>query len=274
MGHLRRRIPQRLSQRFVWGGVLFVLVALGGMTLGLWQASHPRSGGERPLEHLGDFGTVPEFVLTERSERRVTRNELLGLVWVTNFFYTTCPDTCPLQSARLARLQRDFADDRDVRLVSISVDPEHDTPEVLRDYAQRFGADPARWLFLTGDKAHIHRLAQEGFRLSVVDPGAAPSQALQAPPVGAPSGPQSQLRSWDRHAHRLALWPLKALLPRVLELRLAWAHSGAEHMPLLHSSRFVLVDRQARIRGYYHSDEEAAWQRLHRDVRTVLREKS
>jgi cytochrome oxidase Cu insertion factor (SCO1/SenC/PrrC family) len=270
----QHRMPRHLSQRFVWGGVLFVLVALGGMTLGLWQASRPRAGGERPLEQLGNFGTVPEFALTERHGRQVTRNDLLDLVWVTNFFYTSCPDTCPLQSARLARLQRDFANDRDVRLVSISVDPEHDTPAVLQDYAQRFGADPARWLFLTGDKAAIYRLAQEGFRLSVVDPGVAPPQAPPASSVGAPSGSQSQLQWRDRQAYRLTPWPLTAVLQWVLGLRLAWAHTGAEHTPLLHSSRFVLVDRQARLRGYYHSDEEAALQRLRRDIRTVLREKS
>jgi cytochrome oxidase Cu insertion factor (SCO1/SenC/PrrC family) len=214
---------------------------------------------------------VPEFVLTERSERRVTRNELLGLVWVANFFYTSCPDICPLQSAKMARLQHDFADDRDVRLVSISVDPEHDTPAVLQGYAQRFDADPKRWLFLTGDKAAIYRLAQEGFRLSVVDPGAAVPQAPPTPSAGAPLGSQSQLGSREWHASRLTLWPFRAL-QQVLGPRLVWAHTGAGHTPLLHSSRFVLVDRQARIRGYYHSDEEAALQRLHRDVRTVLRE--
>ena len=273
MREQRSSLAQRSYWPLIWGGVLLVLVALGGITLGLWQASRPRSGGERPLEQLGNFGTVPDFALTERSERRVTRNELLGLVWVANFFYASCPDTCPLQSAKLARLQRDFADDRDVRFVSISVDPEHDTPAVLQGYAQRFGADPARWLFLTGDKTAIYRLAQEGFRLSVVDPGAAAPQAPHAPPGGAPSGSQSQLRSRDRHADKLTLWPPQALLQRVLGPHLVWAHSGAEHTPLLHSSRFVLVDRQARIRGYYHSDEEAALQRLRRDVRTVLREK-
>jgi cytochrome oxidase Cu insertion factor (SCO1/SenC/PrrC family) len=242
------------------------------MTVKLRQAPRPRVGDESPLEHLGNFGTVPEFDLIERSGQRVTRNDLLGLVWVVNFFYTSCPDTCPLQSATLARLQRDFADDRDVRLVSISVDPEHDTPAVLQDYAQRFGADPERWLFLTGDKAAIYRLAQEGFHLSAVDPGAAQPQVPEAAPPQEPSGPQSQLRSSSRAAHSLTLWPFRALLHWLFVPRLAWAHAGTEHKTLLHSSRFVLVDRRARIRGYYHSDEEAALRRLRRDVRTVLRE--
>jgi cytochrome oxidase Cu insertion factor (SCO1/SenC/PrrC family) len=259
-------------QPFVWSAVLLVLAVLAGMTLRRWQAAQPRAGGERPLEGLGNFGTVPEFALTERSGRRVTRADLQGLVWVANFFYTTCPDTCPLQSAKMARLQQDLADDRAIRLVSISVEPEHDTPEVLQDYAQRFGADPERWLFLTGDKTAIYRLAQEGFRLSVVDPGTVPSQAPEAPPQGAPSGSRSALRSSSREARRLSPRPFGTPGQWVFGPRLASAHGGVEHTTVLHSSRFVLVDRQARIRGYYHSDEEAALQRLRRDVRTVLRE--
>jgi cytochrome oxidase Cu insertion factor (SCO1/SenC/PrrC family) len=170
----------------------------------------------------------------------------------------------------MARLQQDVADDRDVRLVSISVDPEHDTPDVLRDYAQRFGAHPERWLFLTGDKAAIYRLAQEGFHLSAVDPGAVPPPAPEATPP--PSGSQSQLRSPSRVAHRLTLWSFRTLGYWVFVPRLAWAQAGTEHKTLLHSARFAVVDRQARIRGYYHHDEEAALRRLRRDVRTVLRE--
>ena len=172
---------RRADRRRVRGTILLVLVAMGGVTLWYWQEQRPHAGGDRPLERLGHFGTVPDFALIERSERHVTRASLEGLVWVTNFFYTNCPDVCPLQSARMARLQRDFADQRDVRPVSISVDPEHDTPEILREYAQRFGADPERWLFLTGDKAAIHRLAQDGFHLSVGDPAAAQPQSPKAP---------------------------------------------------------------------------------------------
>jgi len=234
-----------------------------------WYGLGPRAGGDAsPLERLGNFGTVPDFALMERSERRITRTDLLGLLWVVNFFYTDCPDTCPLQSARMARLQHDFSAERDVRLVSISVDPAHDTPAVLRDYAQRFGADAERWLFLTGDRATIYRLAQQGFHLSVVDPGAAP------PPPGEQSGARPHLLSRDREArHRLSPPPLAPLLRWVFVPRLAWAHAGTAPTMLLHSSRFVLVDRQARLRGYYHSDEDAAMRRLRRDVRTVLRER-
>jgi cytochrome oxidase Cu insertion factor (SCO1/SenC/PrrC family) len=213
---------------------------------------------------MGNFGAVPAFSLIERSERQVTRDDLLGRVWVVNFFYATCPDTCPPQSANMARLQQDFADTHDLWLVSISVDPKHDTPDVLRAYAQRFGADSERWLFLTGDKMAIYRLAQDGFHLSVVDPAAAPSRIPQTPSQGVPSGVRRERQS----SLREMLWHW-GVVPRQ-----AWAHAGIEHTTMLHSSRFVLVDRLARMRGYYHSAEAAALQRLRRDIGTLLREKT
>jgi cytochrome oxidase Cu insertion factor (SCO1/SenC/PrrC family) len=265
----------RSSPRYLRGLILFILVGLGGGSLWYGQGRVPRVGGDRPLDQLGNFGVVPEFTLTERSERRVTRNDLLGRVWVVNFFYASCLDTCPLQSAEMANLQRDLADAPDVRLVSISVDPDHDTPESLRAYAQRFGADPERWLFLTGDKAAIVRLAQDGFHLSVVAPGAAPPQKSDAPILGKPLGAQSPLPSRRRQTRYLTLPPalLSGLLGMVAPTA-ALAHGGIAHQPMLHSARFVLVDRQARLRGYYHSDEKAGLRRLRRDVRTVLREPS
>ena len=250
----------RSSPRYLRGLILLILVGLGGGSLWYGQGRVPRVGGDRPLDQLGNFGVVPEFTLTERSERRVTRNDLLGRVWVVNFFYASCLDTCPLQSAEMANLQRDLADSPDVRLVSISVDPDHDTPEMLRAYAQRFGADPGRWLFLTGEKAAIVRLAQDGFHLSVVEPGAAQSQ--KSPPL-------SRHRQARYRTPPLVL--LSGLRERVAPTA-ALAHGGIAHQQMLHSSRFVLVDRQARLRGYYHSDEKAALRRLRRDVRTVLRE--
>ena len=260
-------------QHFIWSAAFLMLVGIGGGVLWYWHGLGPRAGGESPLEHLGDFGTVPDFALMERSERRITRPDLQGLVWITHFFYTHCPDTCPLQSARMARLQHDFTADRDVRLVSISVDPEHDTPAVLRDYAQRFDADAERWLFLTGDKAAIYRLAQEGFHLSVVDPEAAPLRAPDAPPDGRSGVRRNDFQPGSQDACRaLPLPSLAALVQWMIAPHVALAHAGAEHTALLHSSRFVLVDRQARIRGYYHSDEEAALRRLRHEVRTVLRE--
>jgi len=95
--------------------------------------------------------------------------DLLEKVWVLDFIYTNCPDTCPLQTAQMKSLQDEFAPEKDLRLVSITVDPARDTPAALSEYAARFKADSERWLFLTGDKEAIHRLAQEGFLLGAAE---------------------------------------------------------------------------------------------------------
>ena len=79
--------------------------------------------GGRGLEGLQVFGTLPDFSLIERSGRAVTLADLRSKVWIANFIYTHCTDTCPLQSARMAKLQDDFAGERNLRLVSITVDP-------------------------------------------------------------------------------------------------------------------------------------------------------
>ncbi len=223
------------SRWAILAGATAILAVIVGfarfMVRGPWiQAG---SQEERPLEGLQVFGTVPPFSLIERSGTLVTRDNLMGTVWIVNFFYTHCPDTCPLQTANMARLQRDLKDVKDLHLVSITVDPERDTPPVLREYADRYEANPNRWLFLTGEKDAIYRLAQEGFRLSLVDPEQRVERRLFAPtPV--------------------------------------FAHHGESGKRFIHSSRFVLVDSEARIRGYYPGTDEEAFQRLRQDVRILL----
>ena len=158
------------TSRFLWGLLAIAIAAALGAAV--WTALRvwPRQGGwdERPLEGLKNFGTVPDFSLMERSGKPFGLVDLRDKIWIANFIYTNCKDTCPLQSAEMAGLQNDLADKADIKLVSISVDPERDTPQALSQYAERFKADPDRWLFLTGEKREIYRLAQEGFRLSAV----------------------------------------------------------------------------------------------------------
>ena len=164
-----RQLPNR--KLFVISFAVLVLSVLSGIALWNWQTNLQRQeGGEAtPLEGLQIFGAVPEFSFIERDGRRVTLAELKGKVWLVNFIYTNCPDTCPIQSAQMREIQEDFKKEKDLRLVSITVDPERDTPKVLTEYANRFSADPARWFFLTGEKETIYKFAQEGFRLSAVE---------------------------------------------------------------------------------------------------------
>jgi protein SCO1/2/putative membrane protein len=114
-----------------------------------------------------DLGPVPDFSLTERSGRTVTQSDLLGKVWIASFVFTRCTGPCPQVSATMAQLQSEFANRPDVVLVTFTVDPEHDDPRELRDYAEHFKADPERWLFLTGKEEDIYRLLRDGFHVPV-----------------------------------------------------------------------------------------------------------
>jgi protein SCO1 len=112
-----------------------------------------------------DLGQVGDFALTERGGRTVRRSDLAGKVWVASFIFTRCGSSCPVITRNMAWLQDQLAAYPDVRLVTITVDPAYDTPEVLREYADRHGADPGRWLFLTGPPDDVYRLIRQDFHL-------------------------------------------------------------------------------------------------------------
>jgi protein SCO1 len=103
--------------------------------------------------------------LTERSGRVVSRESLEGKVWIANFIFTRCGGPCPLLSERMAGLQKRMKS-AGLRFVSFTVDPAYDTPDVLAAYAERYGADPERWLFLTGETESVYSIIREGFRLA------------------------------------------------------------------------------------------------------------
>ncbi|KAA5544395.1 SCO family protein [Roseiconus nitratireducens] len=117
----------------------------------------------RPPE---DEAWLSRFELVERSGEAVSSEDLLGQPYVVSFFFSTCPSICVQQNQKLKELQDEF-EDRGVRFVAISVDPETDTPERLREYAARFGADEEQWLFLTGDLTYIRRIGAEIFQQPV-----------------------------------------------------------------------------------------------------------
>ena len=166
---MKQEIPIR--QQIIWGALLVLLSGAIGIGVWSWYEGRTRQGAseKNPLEGLQLFGTVPDFSLIERRGQTVALSDLKGKIWIANFIYTNCPDTCPIQSAQMKELQAEFMNEKDLRLVSITVDPKRDTPKVLSEYANRFGADPTRWFFLTGERETIYRLAQEGFRLGAAE---------------------------------------------------------------------------------------------------------
>lgn len=227
-----------------------VALWLGAVGVGLWLWADGSKAGvfqslraltrttRSTLEDLEIYGTVPPFSLIERSGRPITLKDLQGRVWVANFIYTQFTETCPTQSLQISRLQMEFPTEPDLRLVSITVDPERDTSEVLKRYAERYQADPERWVFLTGPKRAIYNLAADGFKLSVVDPDD-PKQT-------------------------------SGMLP-FLGPRPAFVTHGSKGL-VIHSSRFVLVDRHARIRAYHQPIDQESLERLRRNLRMLLKE--
>ncbi len=161
-----------------------------------------RRGSDLPV-----LGAAPPFTLTDQTGQPFGSADVKGRVVIADFIYTRCTDACPLLSATMRDLQERLKTEglfgSQVVLLSFSVDPQYDTPEVLAQYGQRFHADPAGWRFLTGDVDVVHHLLQDGFKVGAAEPAA-----------------------------------------------------GRGNDPgLLHTSRFVLIDRSGQIRGYPGFDE-------------------
>ena len=149
---------------------------------------------------LPTLSSVPGFTLTAEDGRTFQSTELKGQVWVADLIFTSCPDICPRMSGQMKQVQDG---NRQLKLISFTVDPERDTPPALAAYAKRHKADPQRWNFLTGERQELDKVGQ-------------------------------------------------AFL------------FGKIHLD--HSSRFVLVDRQMRVRAFYPTDEPDAVARLLQDA--------
>ena len=204
----------RTLHGILWGVLALVIVGILGVNL--WSFVHQKSGA--PTESasaLSKFAVhqqLPDFSLTDQFGASFALSDLQDKVWVADFIFTSCATICPPMTVQMASLQDEFAGE-DVHFVSFSVDPERDTPTVLRRYADNYGADGGRWAFLTGQKEAIYQLAHDAFNLAA-------------------------------------------------------GHRGSE---ILHSTRFVLVDQNQQVRGYYDSRSKAHLQQLRQHMQTLLR---
>jgi protein SCO1 len=149
-------------RKYVW----VLAFVLGAITLTLIRPM---------LRHVPEpppvlFVLPDDYALVDHLERPFTPSTLEGEVWVAGFVFTSCPSSCPAVTRAMSDLSDRFARNNiDVKIVSFTVDPEHDTPQVLAAYAQTVGADPALWRFVTGEPDAIRSLVSEGFRLGVGD---------------------------------------------------------------------------------------------------------
>jgi protein SCO1/2 len=156
------------------GGVVGSAGSSSGSSSG--SAGAPGAGAQSAVSPLLAGGEIPNFKLTERSGRMVTREELDGKVWIADFIFTRCPNVCPDLTRKMEIIRRKLAAEGagDVVSVSISVDPVYDTPQIMAAYADQFHADPAGWLFLTGPPEDVYHLVTGGFQLAMQEPGQGP----------------------------------------------------------------------------------------------------
>jgi protein SCO1/2 len=157
------------------------------------------------------------FSLVDQRGQQVTLASLHGTVFVADFIFTGCQSACPMLTSKMRSLQqhlaaRGAAKGHPVKLISFSVDPEVDTPEKLATYAAKWGADEARWMFLTGSLAEVNRAVTRGMKIAFQKGGA-------DDPGKSPAGDQS---AFD----------------------------------VMHGERFVLVDANGRVRGYFDADPD------------------
>ena len=125
---------------------------------------------------LPSYGSVPSFELTNQDAQPFGSQQLAGKIWIADFIFTTCRGPCPIISTRMSELQKPL-EKSDVHLVSFSVDPETDTPPVLRVYADKLRKEPFRWDFLTGSRDAIASISRDGFKLGISEneePGRGP----------------------------------------------------------------------------------------------------
>jgi protein SCO1 len=118
---------------------------------------------------LPALGQVQPFALTNQLGAAITARDLRGRVWVADIIFTRCPGPCPRMTEEMKKLQNAFSASDPLSFVTLTTDPDYDTPAILKKYSERFGADHSRWFFLTGPKSEIRNVAVGSLKLATVD---------------------------------------------------------------------------------------------------------
>jgi protein SCO1/2 len=200
---------QKVLTTILW--VLMVLAMISFIGTQWWLKSAQTTAAASALPVLAN---MPDFQLVDQDNQPVTLQSLRGKTWIADFVFTHCAGPCPMMTAKMRSMQKSIPSTK-IAFVSFSVDPERDTPPVLKEYAAKFHADESRWKFLTGTKDAIFATARG---------------------------------------------------------MLITAKAAEKDNPIIHSERFVLIDRTGKIRGYYELGEEAQMTTLLLDAATVANE--
>lgn len=211
--------PQSLKPFFIGLALLSVLTAI---LMGLFIVKKQQAASAtapNPLIQL------PRFNLTDKNGKSFSSEQLIGKVWIANFVFTRCQGPCPMITLQMAKTEnklKQTADWDQIRLVSFTVDPDYDTPKVLSEHSQRASVATPNWIWLTGERAPMWNLINNGFKVMVGTNDI----------VG------------DDPGHGL----------------------------ITHSTKFILVDRKLRTRGYYNALDADDITRLYKDLQIVLDE--
>jgi protein SCO1 len=145
----------------------------------------PYYGPKEAVENeAGKFDTIyhkiPHFEFTNQDGEKVSSDDLLGNIYIADFFFVTCPTICPKMATNMGYIQKKFSDKKDLKFISMTVNPEHDNVEVLKEYSEKVHADTESWSFLTGDKDKIYDVAFKGFFVSTMRDSIAPGGFLHS----------------------------------------------------------------------------------------------
>jgi protein SCO1 len=205
-------------QWLVWGGLILTIL---GIVVAFLISDRVTAPGPAALPVITPG--LPAFTLTNQLGKPVAPMDLSNHITVVDIVFTRCAGPCPQMTLRMSELQREMPANLPVKLITVTTDPEFDTPEVLKRYAGQFSADPDRWWFLTGEKSQIARLAREGLKL-----------------VAQETKPEERENDADL---------------------------------FIHSTVFVLLDKQGRLRTSIESTEPDFNKRVISAIRRLAREK-
>lgn len=141
-------------------GISFVILIFG-----IWAV--PKIVDQFTQPELATIGKVPDFSFINQNQKSITSQNYKGKVYVVEFFFTTCPSICPIMNENMVKIQNEFFGNPNLGIASFSIDPVTDTPEVLKEYANKYKITNPNWNLLTGDKEAIYELANKGFNLYV-----------------------------------------------------------------------------------------------------------
>jgi len=141
-------------------GITFVILIFG-----IWAV--PKIVENFTNIDMASIGEVPDFSFTNQNGETITNQDYKGKVYVAEFFFTTCPSICPIMNRNMVTIQNEFYGNPNLGIASFSINPEFDTPEILKDYAESYKITNPNWHLLTGDKTEIYKLANTGFNLYV-----------------------------------------------------------------------------------------------------------